>query len=828
MSVVGIDLGNDSCVVALARRKGIDVVLNNESNRQTPGMVSFGSKQRFLGTGAAAQMIMNPKNTVSQMKRLIGRKFSDPDVQVFIKRYPFHVVQGPNDSIEIEASSVNFMGESQRFSPERVLAMLLSELKDIAESNQGGKVTDCVLGIPAYFIDPQRRGVLDAATIAGFNCLRLMHESTATALGYGIYKTDLPENDPVNVAFVDIGHSNMQVCVVAFRKGQLKVLSHAFDRNLGGKDFDEVLFDHFADEFLRQTGDDVRGNARASLRLRAGSEKVKKVLSANAEAPLNVECLMNDRDFRSLVRRDDFEQWAAPVLNRVIEPCKRAVEESGVTLEQIASVEVVGSGSRVPAVLKILQQFFGKELSRTLNAEESVARGCALQCAMLSPAFKVREFEVIDVYPYSVSFTWTNSGDAGNALSTTVVFPKGNPIPSTKMLTFYRNDPFTIEAHYTDPKELPEGVTARIGTFHIGPFPQPKDGGKAKIKVKVRLNLHGIVTVESAQMLEEEEYEETVNKTPEAKGAEAQPMATDDNKEASAEAKPADEKMDEAAPSNADSDKPQIVKKTRVRRTDIPVKAETTGLPPADLAQAVEKEFDMKFQDKIMEETKERKNAVEAYVYSMRNQLTDKLADFATPEQKEALLGRLQETEDWLYDEGEDESKGVYVSKLEELQKFGDPIEERAREYETRPAATQLLSEAMNSYRQMAQTNDERFAHIDPAEKAKVLKECDDISSWLQDKTGQQSQLNKTDPPALLTQDIEKKRETLERFCKPILSKPKPKPKEEEKKPAPAPEAKPAEQQQQQQKTGGEQPADAMETDEKTDEGPSPMQADLD
>lgn len=392
MSVVGFDFGNESCVVAVARQRGIDVVLNDESKRETPALVCFGEKQRFLGTAGAASSLMNPKNTISQIKRLIGRPFSDPELQRDLKALPFVMIEGPDGFPLIQA---RYLGEVRTFTPTQVLGMVFSDLKSIAEKNLNAAVVDCCIGIPVYFTDLQRRAVLDAATIAGLHPLRLIHETTATALAYGIYKTDLPENEPLNIAFVDVGHSSLQVCIVAFKKGQLKILSHSFDRNLGGRDFDEVLFQHFAAKFKEEYKIDVFQNAKACLRLRAACEKLKKVLSANPEAPLNIECLMDEKDVRGFIKRDEFEQISIPILERVKRPLEKALEEAGLTPENIHTVEVVGSGSRVPAVFKIMTEFFGKEPRRTMNASECVAKGCALQCAILSPTFKVREFQVM-------------------------------------------------------------------------------------------------------------------------------------------------------------------------------------------------------------------------------------------------------------------------------------------------------------------------------------------------------------------------------------------------------------------------------------------------
>ena len=391
MSVVGFDFGNENCLVAVARQRGIDVVLNDESKRETPAVVCFGDKQRFIGTAGAASTMMNPKNSISQIKRLIGRPFSDPELQRDLKSLPFTVTEGPDGFPLIQA---RYLGEMRTFTPTQVLGMVFSDLKIIGQKNLNAAVVDCCIGIPVYFTDLQRRAVLDAATIAGLHPLRLMHETTATALAYGIYKTDLPENDQLNVAFVDVGHASMQVCIAGFKKGQLKILAHSFDRSLGGRDFDEVLFQHFTNKFKAEYHIDVNQNARACLRLRAACEKLKKVLSANPEAPLNIECLMEEKDVRGFIKREEFEQISIPILERVKRPLEKALQDAGLAVENVHTVEVVGSASRIPSIMKILTEFFGKEPKRTMNSSECVSRGCALQCAILSPTFKVREFQV--------------------------------------------------------------------------------------------------------------------------------------------------------------------------------------------------------------------------------------------------------------------------------------------------------------------------------------------------------------------------------------------------------------------------------------------------
>ncbi|GKV43403.1 hypothetical protein SLEP1_g50694 [Rubroshorea leprosula] len=788
MSVVGFDFGNESCIVGVARQRGIDVVLNDESKRETPAIVCFGDKQRFIGTAGAASTMMNPKNSISQIKRLIGRQFSDPELQKDLKSLPFNVSEGPDGFPLIHA---RYLGEMKTFTPTQVLGMVLSNLKDIAGKNLNAAVVDCCIGIPVYFTDLQRRAVLDAATIAGLHPLRLIHETTATALAYGIYKTDLPENDQLNVAFVDIGHASMQVCIAGFKKGQLKILSHSFDRSLGGRDFDEVLFQHFAAKFKEEYKIDVFQNARACLRLRAACEKLKKVLSANPEAPLNIECLMDEKDVRGFIKREDFEQISVPILERVKRPLEKALEDAGLAVENVHMVEVVGSGSRVPAIIKILTEFFGKEPRRTMNASECVARGCALQCAILSPTFKVREFQVNESFPFPITLSWKGSApDAqnGGVEQHQLVFPKGNPIPSVKAVTFHRTNTFTIDVQYADVSELQ--APAKISSYTIGPFPTIRSE-QPKLKVKVRLNLHGIVSVESATLLEEEEVEVPVAKEPtneaskmeteEATSDAAPPTSEPDVNMQDAKPAPDAPEVENGVPESGDkpvqmeTDSKVEAPKKKVKKTNVPVSELVYGaLLPADLQKAVEKEFEMALQDRVMEETKDKKNAVEAYVYEMRNKLSDKYHEFVTTQEKEVFIVKLQEVEDWLYEDGEDETKGVYIAKLEELKKQGDPIEERYKEYTERGSVIDQLVYCINSYREAAMLNDPKFDHIELDEKQKVLNECVEAEAWLREKKQQQDQLPKYATSVLLSADVRRKAEALDRFCRPIMTKPKP------------------------------------------------------
>ena len=709
-------------------------------------------------------MATNPRNTVRQIKRLLGKRFDDPSVQADLTSFPFKLAAGPNGECVVE---VEYLDKVSQLTPVQIMTALLVDLRELAEKEQGAPVTDSVISVPVFYTENERYSMLAAAQTAGLNCLRLLDDTTATALAYGIYKTDLPDDQPLNVAFVDVGHNATQVCIVALKKGQLAVLSNAWDRNLGGRDFDRVLFDHFAAEFEQKHKIDIRSQPRSAYRLLRACERTKRVLTTNAEAPINVESLTPDVDANGMITREAFEEKAKTILDRLMVPIERAVKDAGLTPEQITTVEVVGGTTRVPAVLQILGSFFGKEPSRTLNNKETPARGCALQAAMLSPAFKVREFQVQDAFPYGVQFSWDKDGET----VTSTVFERGSHVPSAKMLTFYRSAPFELTAEYTPDSDIPSSATKHIGKWTVGPIPSPAPGGglsKPKLKVKVVLNLNGVVAVDAVNMVEEEEV---VEEEPAAPAEEAAAAAADTPM---ADAPAAEATTDAAAAATAAAPK----KKPRTKkRTPVPFTIETNELSKDTLQKLYEAECEMALQSRVQEETAEARNAVESYVYSLRNRLGDSLSAFLAPEKRDAVLASLEKAEDWLYDEGEDQSKSVYVAKLAELKSLGGGVEARAREAEGRPAAAAALRQRCQTYLDAARGGDAKLAHLSAEEMAQVIAESEAALTWLNEKEALQAAASKYEDPVLVVADIEKKTETVVRVCEPILSKPAPKPK---------------------------------------------------
>ncbi|XP_034739457.1 heat shock 70 kDa protein 4b isoform X2 [Etheostoma cragini] len=800
MSVVGFDVGFLNCYVAVARAGGIETVANEYSDRCTPACVSFGPRNRSIGAAAKSQVVTNCKNTVQGFKRFHGRAFSDPYVHRLKNSLVYDIAQMPTGTTGIK---VMYMEEEKVFSIEQVTAMLLTKLKETAEHALKKPVADCVVSVPCYYTDAERRSVVDAAQIAGLNCLRLMNETTAVALAYGIYKQDLPapEEKARNVVFVDLGHSGYQTSVCAFNKGKVKVLSTACDPELGGKDFDEVLVRHFCEEFGKKYKIDVKTKPRALVRLYQECEKLKKLMSANSsDLPLNIECFMNDIDVTGKLNRGQFEEMCSDILARVEAPLQSLLENTKLKKEDIYAVEIVGGASRIPSVKERISKFFGKELNTTLNADEAVARGCALQCAILSPAFKVREFSITDVVSYPISLKWHSAAEEG--LSDCEVFPMNHAAPFSKVLTFYRKEPFSLEAYYNNAADLPY-PDPTIGQFLIQKVVPQASGESSKVKVKVRVNIHGIFSVSSASLVEVQKSDETEEpmETEQANGKdeEVQPntMQTDQDeqqsqgdgqKEAEDKTPRENEEMDttaEEGKGEKKSDQPPQAKKPKVKTKvlELPIENSPQWQLADDMLNLfVENEGKMIMQDKLEKERNDAKNNVEEYVYEMRDKLHGMLEKFVSESDRDILSLKLEDTENWLYEDGEDQPKQVYIDKLAELKKLGQPIKERYTEAEERPKAFEELGKQIQQYMKFVEAykiKEEQYDHLDEADVNKVDKLASEAMIWMNSAMNQQSKQSLTVDPSIKVKDIQAKTRELFSTCNPVVTKPKPKPKVE-------------------------------------------------
>ncbi|EFO21220.2 hypothetical protein LOAG_07269 [Loa loa] len=743
MSVVGFDFGNINSFIAVARQGGIETIANDYSLRATPSCVTFTSRGRSMGVAARQQLNTNIKSTIINFKHLLGRKFSDQITQKYRKFIPCEMIQLPNDDIGLK---VQYFDKEQVFTPEQVVAIFLVKLKDITENSSHGmrNVTDCVVSVPFYFADAQRRALLTAVRIAGLNCLQILNETTAVALAYGIYKQDLPaENDPSRiVAFIDIGHSAAQAVLVAYNKGKLTILGATYDLEVGGLAFDDVIRDYFSKLFYDTYKIDVTTNKRAWFRLLDECEKIKKQMSTNSTAiPLNIECFMNDMDVSGKLQRSQFEELAQPLLDRNV---KKA--------EEVESVELVGGSSRIPAIKKIISEVFGKEPKTTMNQDEAVARGAAMKCAILSPAFKVRDFSVKDSQPYRIKLSWAGVGQSEGGEND--VFTEHDEFPFSKMLTLYRQESFQVDASYSYPNQIPHPIR-HIGSWVVKNITPGPNNEARKVKVKVRINPNGIFSVCSASTFETVEagpLDTQIQKTSEA-------METDDTKGSQDKEGSANAVTDNVLPPAEEDQKLSNNNgpKTKTITVDLPVEEHVPCII-ANESQLVQFEKEMQEKDRVEKEKVDAKNAVEEYVYYMRDKLSDVLAEFISDEDAGKLRELLTKTEDWLYDEGEDVEKKVYDAKMSELKKLGDPVQERHREYENRKNAfdefDRAIIRARKAYDEYTKGS-EKYAHLGSSDMEKVISAVEEKKKWVDDQRNRQEIRKKTEAPIVFVYQIQ-------------------------------------------------------------------------
>mmetsp|Transcript_41316 Transcript_41316/g.75448 ORF Transcript_41316/g.75448 Transcript_41316/m.75448 type:complete len:856 (-) Transcript_41316:158-2725(-) len=820
-AVIGIDIGSNESLVAFVGKGVVDIVQNEVSKRSTPSLVGFTDRERLLGDTALSQIRSNAKNTCRNFKHLLGRPVDAPDLQ---KEHFWSTSKLATGDDTFAGYDVNYKGEPRVFSAPQVTAMFLTKLKEITEKWCQAKVADAVISVPSYVSDVHRQALLDAAKIAGISVLRLMNEHTATALAYGIYRSnDFDETKPLNVAFASMGHSLFSVSIVQFVKGKLTVVCEKSDK-VGGRDMDECLMRAFAAQFEKKHGCDPLSNKKSAFKLEDAVTKTKKILSANNEAGVNVECLMEDYDFSSNMNRADFEEMCKPMMDRVKAVLDSAIAMAPMGVEGIDSIEIVGGASRVPFVKKLVSEAFGgKELCTTMNADESVCRGCALQAAILSPLYKVRDFKVEDASPFTINVGWMGSsadaeakkeedgdedmGGAEGEYKTATVFPAGSAMNVVKMLTFYRKGPFDVKAEYGGDVALLPGTPKELGTYKIE---LPAQTEPKKVKVKAKLSLHGVFQLESAQMVEEEEYDETVKEKRELPEEEPSPVAeatteaaeapkdgdepmTDGTKEEWKEDEKKEEKKEEKKKEPKYEWVDVVKKKKRTKKTDLNVTAAgKPGLSETVLQKRMDEETAMQAEMREIIDLDEKRNDLEGYIFNMRDKIAESGAygAFVSSGDRDKFNSDLMKAEDWLYD-NEGATKAQYIEKLTELKSFGDQVVWRSKEDGMRGEWITAVSGTIKNYKTAAENPGDKYGHIAADRLGKIIAACNELEKWLTDMQAKQEKMPKFDRPVLICGDMEKKNQELAKLADDILKEPKPAPppkpepkKEEEKPPA--------------------------------------------